>query len=177
MITSTRREERPSCRSPVGPGLLIVVAMLLVGSQLVQTTTAAATSSVREPDDAVFPQLHIDRNWRNPDIARRAAARFGPPEAWEERLPLSVVNLCSDTIWPGIFTQGGTGPGTGGFELAAGGRRDLWVDPNWSGRVWGRTNCTTGDGSAQCSTGDCWGRLDCDGATVSRQPNLCFGHV
>ncbi len=35
-------------------------------------------------------------------------------------VPLIVTNTCGETIWPGIGTQHGAGPGTGGFELLAG---------------------------------------------------------
>lgn len=89
-------------------------------------------------------------------------------------IPLKVTNNCADTIWPGVLTQGGVGPGTSGFELLPHKTRNLLVGPAWEGRVWGRTNCTfnengTGPGSeggwngggAACLTGDCFGRLDC----------------
>ncbi|KAJ9155470.1 Osmotin, thaumatin-like protein [Pleurostoma richardsiae] len=86
-------------------------------------------------------------------------------------VPLVVTNNCPDTIWPGINTQSGSGPGTGGFELGAGLAKAMEVSHDWVGRVWGRTNCTfnsNGTGpanataSASCLTGDCSGKLDCD---------------
>lgn len=49
----------------------------------------------------------------------------GPPGHAEERIPLVVTNKCESTIWPGVATQSGTGPGTGGFELAANKTRKL----------------------------------------------------
>lgn len=92
----------------------------------------------------------------------------------EGKKPLKVTNKCEQTIWPGVGSQQGTGPGTGGFELASGASRDMEVDYNWQGRVWGRTNCTFNlegtrasnlngqDGSgAACKTGDCGGVLNC----------------
>ena len=88
----------------------------------------------------------------------------------EERpVPLVVTNACPDTIWPGIGTQNGIGPGTGGFVLEAGSSRQMYVSPDWQGRVWGRTNCSFNDegtgpsnlNGAACMTGDCFGRLDC----------------
>jgi len=75
---------------------------------------------------------------------------------------LIITNQCSDTIWPGIQTDNGTGPDTNGFELSAGLSRNLTVGMDWNGRVWSRTNCTfnsTGFGS--CFTGDCGGQLNC----------------
>ncbi|KAL1876403.1 hypothetical protein VTK73DRAFT_9342 [Phialemonium thermophilum] len=89
-------------------------------------------------------------------------------------IPLRVTNHCPETIWPGIHTQAGVGPGTGGFELLPGTNKTVHVGTSWQGRVWGRTNCTfnangTGPGDAlvangmgaSCMTGDCFGKLDC----------------
>ncbi|KAK4102889.1 Osmotin, thaumatin-like protein [Parathielavia hyrcaniae] len=90
-------------------------------------------------------------------------------------IQLIVTNGCSESIWPGILTQNGTGPGTGGFELTPGNSRLMFVSSNWGGRVWGRTNCGSfsGDGSGHrtsngvdgdktaCLTGDCIGKLNC----------------
>lgn len=89
-------------------------------------------------------------------------------------VPLKVTNNCEATIWPGVATQKGTGPGTGGFELASRHSRDFNVSWDWQGRLWGRTNCSfnangtaasnlngvNGNGAA-CLSGDCFGRLDC----------------
>ena len=90
------------------------------------------------------------------------AKRGPPPEDWDGRIPLVITNKCDDTIWPGITTQSGTGPGTGGFELVAGNSTQLWVAPDWQGRIWGRTNCTVNGDSCSCDTGDCLHKLDCE---------------
>jgi len=89
-------------------------------------------------------------------------------------VPLIISNNCDDTIWPGIGTQAGTGPGNGGFELASGESKNLTISADWQGRIWGRTNCSFNiagngasnlngnDGSgAACGTGDCGGVLSC----------------
>ncbi|KAF2421115.1 Osmotin, thaumatin-like protein [Tothia fuscella] len=77
-------------------------------------------------------------------------------------IPLLITNRCSDTIWPAISTQNGTGPKSTGFELKAGISQNLTVDTNWNGRVWGRTNCTFDTkGVGSCRTGDCAGHLEC----------------
>ncbi|OWP07039.1 hypothetical protein B2J93_7773 [Marssonina coronariae] len=108
----------------------------------------------------------------NPYFAKNAnpnprPVRAGPPLK-RDSVPLKVSNLCEQTIWPGIGTQAGTGAGTGGFELASGGVKELTVSGDWQGRVWGRTNCSfneLGTGAsnlngnngagAACTTGDC----------------------
>ena len=89
-------------------------------------------------------------------------------------VPLVVTNQCKETIYPGLATQAGTSPGTNGFGLEPGKTRNLTVGHDWQGRVWGRTNCSfnpagtgpsnTGGnngGGAACSTGDCFGVVDC----------------
>ncbi|KAH8886771.1 Osmotin, thaumatin-like protein [Thozetella sp. PMI_491] len=83
-------------------------------------------------------------------------------------IPIVINNNCPDVIWPGIGTQNGIGPGTGGFELGPGETSRLFVSYDWQGRIWGRTNCTfddnkngVGGSGAACLTGDCFGVLDC----------------
>jgi hypothetical protein len=87
---------------------------------------------------------------------------------------LTVAKDCGESIWPGIATQAGVGPGIGGFELTPGTTRMMFVSQDWAGRIWGRTNCSfNNDGSgpstysgvdgngAACMTGDCLGQLNC----------------
>ncbi|KAJ4298775.1 hypothetical protein N0V88_003808 [Collariella sp. IMI 366227] len=63
-------------------------------------------------------------------------------------IQLVVANDCGESVWPGIVTQAGTGPGTGGFELSPDTSRLMWIGPDWAGRIWGRTNCSfNADGS------------------------------
>ena len=100
----------------------------------------------------------------------------------DENVPLAVKNLCAETIHPGIVTQSGTAPSSGGFELKSGQTRSFTVGADWQGRVWGRTNCSfnaagTGPsndgglngGGVACGTGDCGGILECK-ATVNTFP-------
>ncbi|GAB7345316.1 hypothetical protein MBLNU457_3671t1 [Dothideomycetes sp. NU457] len=85
----------------------------------------------------------------------------------QSSVPLVVTNRCQETIYPGIVTQGGTGPSSGGFQLTPGSSRNQTVSNNWQGRVWGRTNCsfnnqgTAQGGGSACSTGDCGGTVNC----------------
>jgi hypothetical protein len=98
----------------------------------------------------------------------RAATRREPDDS-DRPIPLTITNKCDSTIWPGIATQAGKGPGTGGFELSQGKSKDLWVSSDWQGRVWGRTNCTVKDDSCSCKTGDCFGKLDCESSVSALQ--------
>ena len=109
-----------------------------------------------------------------------------PPLAYVSRraetVPLVIKSLCSETIYPGILTQTGTPPSSGGFELQTGQQKNFTVGADWQGRVWGRTNCSfnsqgTGPGNAggnngggrACGTGDCGGIVNCKG-TVCAYP-------
>ena len=100
--------------------------------------------------------------------------------------PLSILNQCTDIIYPAIATQAGTPPTTQGFMLGPGGIRNLTVGANWQGRVWGRTNCSFNDagtapsnaggvnvGGVACRTGDCGGTINCKG-TVSFALIACW---
>lgn len=113
---------------------------------------------------------HMMRREPSNDLSVRAETR-----------PLSITNLCQDTIYPGIVTQTGIAPSSGGFQLFPGASRNFTVSGDWQGRVWGRTNCSfnsagTGPSSGgygkACSTGDCGGIIDCK-ATVSSGSRLC----
>ncbi|KAI9163248.1 Thaumatin-like protein 1 [Paramyrothecium foliicola] len=130
---------------------------LLSASLLVQGAAADRTPPVK-------------RNWQADFMRRSVAAspaKRGPPEDGDGMVPLVITNKCEATMWPGIATQAGTGPGTGGFELSRGDKRELRVSGDWQGRIWGRTNCTVNGDSCSCETGDCFGKLDCEfsGAT------------
>lgn len=106
----------------------------------------------------------------------------------DETRPLSVSNLCKETIYPGIATQAGTAPQVSGFQLTTGQTMNLTVSADWQGRVWGRTNCSfnsagtgpsnnggyNGYGQA-CGTGDCGGVVNCKGTVgleSQQHPNL-----
>ncbi|KAA8520580.1 hypothetical protein F0562_014836 [Nyssa sinensis] len=45
--------------------------------------------------------------------------------------------------------------------------------PGWSGRIWARTGCTFDElGTGTCLTGDCGGRLECDGMGATPPASL-----
>lgn len=85
-----------------------------------------------------------------------------PLTKYDNAIPLIVTNNCGETLWPGIRTQHGDPPDSHGFELGPGETKIQTVGPTWQGRIWGRTNCSTGGDTATCLTGDCFGKLDCE---------------
>ncbi|KAM7201898.1 thaumatin family protein [Naviculisporaceae sp. PSN 640] len=118
-----------------------------------------------------LPQIHAQKHY---DTKKLITNKKWTTQTDETPIPLIVTNNCPETIWPGIGTQNGIGPGTGGFELWSTFSVQLYVSPNWQGRVWGRTNCSfnpTGTGpsnlngvngnGAACATGDCFAVMDC----------------
>lgn len=114
------------------------------------------------------------REWRAAGIGKRVPpAKRGPPEDGEDKVPLVVTNKCEATIWPGLATQAGTGPGTGGFELEPGKNKTMWVGSNWQGRIWGRTNCTVNGESCACKTGDCFAKLNCEFSVCLKSSRPC----
>ena len=79
-----------------------------------------------------------------------------------------VENKCSYTIWPAVYTPGGSSyPGIeGGWVAEPGSVREFDVADNWTaGRIWARTYCNfDGAGQGSCLTGNCLGGLVCDQA-------------
>ncbi|XP_020229105.1 pathogenesis-related protein 5 [Cajanus cajan] len=77
----------------------------------------------------------------------------------------NIINNCPHTIWPGTLAGSGSPPlATTGFQLDMGQSIKLTTVPGWSGRIWARTGCKfDATGVGKCQTGDCGGRLECDG--------------
>ncbi|KAM1753854.1 hypothetical protein FF2_006237 [Malus domestica] len=79
---------------------------------------------------------------------------------------LTVVNNCPFPIWPAIQPNSGHPVlERGGFFLKPFNHRSFPapIQP-WSGRIWARTHCTQKGPRLSCLTGDCGGRLQCNGA-------------
>ncbi|KAK7376107.1 hypothetical protein VNO78_34959 [Psophocarpus tetragonolobus] len=77
-----------------------------------------------------------------------------------------VVNKCSYPVWPGILSGAGTPQlATTGFGLQPGESNAVAVPAGWSGRLWGRTLCSTDSaGKFSCVTGDCGSAaVECSG--------------
>lgn len=118
-------------------------------------------SKLPEVTAVVYPSNHklFKFNYLSPSRAVRGITR--PLTKRDRPIPLIITNNCPDTLWPGIASQAGDGPGIHGFELGSRKTKNLTVGPTWAGRVWGRTNCTVGNDTATCQTGDCMGKLNC----------------
>lgn len=78
-----------------------------------------------------------------------------------------IINKCRHTVWPGILTGADRTVLTPtGFTLKSGKSRKLAVPRAWSGRLWGRTLCSSDSvGKFSCVTGDCGsGKIECAGS-------------
>ncbi|KAI7995113.1 Thaumatin-like protein 1a [Camellia lanceoleosa] len=84
----------------------------------------------------------------------------------------TVINNCPQTIWLGTLVGSRTPQLlTTGFNFDS--RRSVRISafPGWSSRIWARTGCKF-DGMGTCQTGDCGGRLECDGVRVAPPVSL-----
>lgn len=87
----------------------------------------------------------------------------------------TITNNCPYTIWPGTLSGAGTTPlSTTGFQLPSGQSVSISSVPTgWSGRIWARTGCNfDASGIGTCQTGDCGGRLECNGSGASPPASL-----
>ncbi|XP_028774313.1 thaumatin-like protein [Neltuma alba] len=78
----------------------------------------------------------------------------------------TLQNKCRETIWPAILTAAGKPQlMEGGFQLKPNETIDIIAPKGWSGRFWGRRYCSFDtSGNGMCITGDCGGKLKCNGA-------------
>ncbi|CAN0857596.1 Thaumatin-like protein [Linum grandiflorum] len=80
-----------------------------------------------------------------------------------------VHNKCPFTIWPAAAPNAGHPViADGGFHLPPTSTQRITAPWNWSGRIWARTGCNFHPAGASnwqpaCDTGDCDGRLQCNG--------------
>ncbi|KAI0674521.1 Osmotin thaumatin-like protein [Trametes maxima] len=89
----------------------------------------------------------------------------------------TVVNKCSYTVWPALFTDLNVGSATPdrqtGWEQDAGQTVSFSVPNNWkAGRIWGRRGCdfSSNNGPNACLDGGCNGGLECDPHTGTGVP-------
>ncbi|KAL9233790.1 hypothetical protein vseg_008740 [Gypsophila vaccaria] len=86
-------------------------------------------------------------------------------------VPIVVTNKCHFPIWPATASNTGHSViANGGFYLAPAQTTVIHAPWDWSGRVWARTGCNfnptsnhTQNWQLACLTGDCDGRLECNG--------------
>ncbi|KAK9116953.1 hypothetical protein Sjap_015900 [Stephania japonica] len=80
-------------------------------------------------------------------------------------------NKCPFPIWPAIAPNVGHPVIVeGGFSLPSGNVKRILVPFSWTGRFWARTGCDfTSNWKSACETGDCDGRLACNG-TIGLPP-------
>jgi hypothetical protein len=78
----------------------------------------------------------------------------------------TFVNKCNETVWVGsLGNPGHAPPNGGGWAVGPGGSTAVSLPGDWAGRFWGRRNCNFNSaGQGTCETGDCGGRLQCNGA-------------
>jgi len=95
-----------------------------------------------------------------------SAGAAGPTSVREGPRRITFVNHMNEPIW--VAATPGNAPARlvrTGWKLPAGQQLTITVPNRWSGRFWGRTAChfdATGKGG--CQTGDCTGRLQCQGS-------------
>ncbi|XP_006455357.1 hypothetical protein AGABI2DRAFT_194957 [Agaricus bisporus var. bisporus H97] len=89
----------------------------------------------------------------------------------------TVINQCSETIWPAMFTDLHVAPNrpdfATGWEARPGTRVSFFVPNNWkAGRIWGRRGCnfSSNPGPNSCLDGGCNGGLLCDPNTGTGVP-------
>lgn len=97
----------------------------------------------------------------------------------EEQNCVQVFNNCNQTVWVGLLgSSGQTNPLGGGFQLDPQSYQNVYLQPDWNGRFWGRTGCFQ---CGICATGDCGGQVQCNGnggATPATLAEITFrGHA
>ncbi|CAN6293597.1 unnamed protein product [Urochloa humidicola] len=90
------------------------------------------------------------------------------PVVLAEGIVFHVANRCPFPVWPASAPNTGHPVlAGGGFLVPPGKSRRVVAPASWNGRFWARTGCNftaNGMGTAACLTGDCEGRLACNGS-------------
>ncbi|XP_076887776.1 thaumatin-like protein 1b [Bidens hawaiensis] len=87
----------------------------------------------------------------------------------------TLTNQCNYQVWPGLLSGAGTPPlPTTGFPLQPSQSNSLSIPAGWSGRMWGRTSCSTDStGRFTCLTGDCdSSTVECNGGGAAPPATL-----
>ncbi|KAI9177696.1 hypothetical protein LWI28_018251 [Acer negundo] len=77
---------------------------------------------------------------------------------------ITIVNVCKETVWPGVITQNNSYQGDG-FTLKPGQSASYDAPSGWSGRIWARTGCdfNNNNSTSTCQTGSCGPSINCTG--------------
>ncbi|KAI3977949.1 hypothetical protein MKX01_032326 [Papaver californicum] len=79
----------------------------------------------------------------------------------------SARNRCPFPLWPATASNAGNPViADGGFFLPSGQTKHIQAPPTWIGRMWARTGCdftSTSNTKRFCQTGDCGGKIACNG--------------
>ena len=76
---------------------------------------------------------------------------------------VTFINRMKQTIWVAASPDASHPMARTGWVLRPGHRVTVIVPNHWNGRFWGRTGCVFHGGRGHCQTGDCAGRLQCQG--------------
>ncbi|GKT96459.1 thaumatin family protein [Colletotrichum tofieldiae] len=115
----------------------------------------ALASQLATTNAIVFPSHHPNYKTDYLQLNKRYnPARRGPPEDWNGRIPLKITNSCPRRSGPASRRSMASVPGP---EASSSPQVTVEIC-----RAWGRTNCTVNGESAGCTTGDCFGKLDCE---------------
>jgi Thaumatin family len=76
---------------------------------------------------------------------------------------VTFINRMKQTIWVAASPDASHPMARTGWVLRPGHRVTVIVPNRWNGRFWGRTGCVFHGGRGHCQTGDCAGRLQCQG--------------
>jgi hypothetical protein len=137
----------------VGPGASDGAALLDAGSSEDATppgigpggSDADLATSASSPVDASPP---TDAQG-NPDVLIPPDAQFlGDAEGAPRRY--TIVNQCAQTIWAAALPA--TTFPDGVVEMAPGSSFEVGIANGWSGRIWGKVNCTTTGGELTCAS-------------------------
>jgi len=98
-----------------------------------------------------------------------AGAGAGPMVLAADAIVFHVANKCPFPVWPASAPNTGHPVlAGGGFYVPPGKSRRVDAPATWNGRFWARTGCNFtangGVGATGCLTGDCEGRLACNGS-------------
>ncbi|KAI3926549.1 hypothetical protein MKX01_011445 [Papaver californicum] len=91
-----------------------------------------------------------------------------PGHAEGDAVTFHVRNRCPFPLWPATASNAGHPViADGGFFLPSGQTKHIQAPPTWIGRIWARTGCTftsTSNTKLFCQTGDCEGKIACNGS-------------